>query len=50
MPDGESTKQWQVTCVCIWRTLGAKGDVVSAVIVHGLHTHDQQVTDEQAMS
>jgi len=50
MPDGESAKQWQVTCVCGWRTLGTKGDVVSAVMVHGLHTHGQQVTEEQAMS
>ena len=50
MLDGESTKQWQVTCVCGWRTLGMKGDVVAAVIAHGLDTHAQQVTEEQAMS
>ena len=35
MAGNESTRQWQVTCVCGWRTLGTKGEVVSAVIGHG---------------
>ena len=50
MPDSESTKQWQVTCVCGWRTLGSKEDVVSAVITHGKDTHSQDVTEDEAMS
>ena len=50
MMNGESTRQWQVTCVCGWRTLGTKGDVVEAVITHGRVTHDQEVTEEQAMT
>ena len=50
MSDSEGTKQWQVTCVCGWRTLGAKDDVVSAVIAHGKDTHSQDVTAEEAMS
>lgn len=45
-----STKQWQVTCVCGWRTNGTKEAVVSAVIGHGKETHSQDVTEEQAMS
>ena len=35
MQDSESTRQWQATCVCGWRTSGARGEVVSAVIAHG---------------
>ena len=50
MQESESTKQWQVTCVCGWRTLGTKGDVVSAVIAHGRDTYSQDVTEEQAFS
>ena len=49
MQDSESTRQWQVTCVCGWRTLGKKEEVVSAVITHGRDTHSQEVTAEQAM-
>ena len=50
MVDNESTKQWQVTCVCGWRTVGTKEEVVSAVIEHGRETHSQDLTEEQAMS
>ena len=50
MQSNESTKQWQVTCVCGWRTLGTKENVVSAVIAHGRDTHSQDVTEEQAMA
>jgi hypothetical protein len=50
MVDNESTKQWQVTCVCGWRALGTRQEVVSAVIGHGLETHSQDLTEEQAMS
>ncbi len=50
MQDSESTKQWQVTCVCGWRTVGNKGEVVTAVITHGKETHSQDVTEEQAFS
>ena len=50
MQDTESTRQWQVTCVCGWRTLGTKGEVVAAVITHGRETHSQDVTEEQAFS
>ena len=50
MQSSESTKQWQVTCVCGWRTLGTKEEVVSAVVAHGKETHDQDVTEEQAFS
>lgn len=50
MQDSESTRQWQVTCICGWRTLGTKGEVVTAVITHGRDTHAQDVTEEQAMS
>ena len=50
MVENESTKQWQVTCVCGWRTLGTREEVVSAVIGHGRDTHSQDLTPEQAMS
>ena len=50
MQGSESTRQWQVTCVCGWRTLGTKGDVVAAVITHGRDTHSQDVTGEEALS
>ena len=50
MAGNESARQWQVTCVCGWRTLGTKEEVVSAVIGHGKETHSQDVTEEQAMS
>ena len=50
MQDNESTKQWQVTCVCGWRTNGTKVEVVSAVIDHGKDTHSQDLTEEQAFS
>ena len=50
MQDNESTRQWQVTCVCGWRTLGPKEDVVAAVITHGRDTHSQDVTEEEAMA
>ncbi len=50
MQDSESTKQWQVTCVCGWRTVGNKGEVVTAVIAHGKDTHSQDLTEEQAFS
>lgn len=50
MQDSESTRQWQVTCVCGWRTSGARGEVVSAVIARGRDTHSQDLTEEQAMS
>ena len=50
MQDSELTKQWQVTCVCGWRTFGTKDEVVSAVVNHGRDTHSQDVTEEQAFS
>lgn len=50
MQKGESTRQWQVTCVCGWRTRGTKREVVAAVIAHGRDTHGQDVTEEQAMA
>ncbi len=50
MQENERAKQWQVTCVCGWRTNGTKDDVVSAVITHGKDTHDQDLTAEQAFS
>lgn len=50
MQSNESTRQWQVTCVCGWRTLGTKEDVVSAVIAHGRDTHSQDLTEEEALS
>ena len=50
MQENERAKQWQVTCVCGWRTNGTKDDVVSAVITHGKDTHDQDLTEEQAFS
>ncbi len=50
MQSNEGTKQWQVTCVCGWRTSGTKENVVSAVINHGRDTHSQEVTEEQAFS
>ena len=50
MQGSESTRQWQVTCVCGWRTLGTKEEVVSAVIAHGRDTHSQEVTEEQAIA
>ena len=46
----ESTRQWQVTCVCGWRTLGTKEEVVSAVIGHSKDTHSQELTEDQAFS
>ena len=50
MQENEATKQWQVTCVCGWRTNRTKDDVVTAVITHGKDAHDQDVTAEQAFS
>ncbi len=50
MADSDSGKQWQVTCVCGWRTQGPKDDVVSAIIDHGKDTHEQDLNEEQAMS
>ena len=50
MQSSESTRQWQVTCVCGWRTLGTKGEVVAAVIAHGRDTHSQEVTEEEAIA
>ena len=50
MQGNESTRQWQVTCVCGWRTSGTKEDVVSAVITHGRDTHGQDVTEDQALA
>ena len=50
MLENEGSKQWQVTCVCGWRTNGTKDDVVAAVITHGKDTHDQDLTAEQAFS
>ena len=46
----ENPRQWQVTCVCGWRTLGKKEDVVFSVIAHGRDTHQQEVTEQEAMS
>ena len=50
MGSDDSTKQWQVTCVCGWRTVGTKGDVISAVVTHGMDTHSQEITEEDAFS
>ncbi len=50
MQENEGAKQWQVTCVCGWRTNGTKDAVVAAVITHGKDTHDQNLTAEQAFS
>lgn len=50
MGGDQGTKQWQVTCVCGWRTLGPKEKVVSDVIVHGRDTRAQDLTEEQAFS
>ena len=50
MQGSESTRQWQVTCVCGWRIRGTKAEVVSAVIAHGRDIHSQAVTEEQAMT
>lgn len=50
MQGGDLNKQWQVTCVCGWRTSGTKDDVVSAVVKHGRDAHAQDVTEEQAMA
>ena len=50
MQGSENTKQWQVTCVCGWRTRGAKEEVVTAVITHGRVTHDQDLTEEEALT
>ena len=50
MQSSGSTRHWQVTCVCGWRTLGTKEEVVSAVIAHGRETHGQDVTEEQALA
>ncbi len=50
MQTGESTRRWQVTCVCGWRTLGTREEVISAVMTHGRETHGQDVTEEQAMA
>lgn len=50
MQSNDSTAQWQVTCVCGWRTLGTKDNVVTAVIEHGREVHDKETTEEQAMA
>ena len=46
----EGSREWQVTCVCGWRTRGTKDSVVSAVITHGKATHGQDVTEDEAMA
>ena len=49
MQSSESVRQWQVTCVCGWPTLGMREAVVLAVIAHGRDTHSQEVTEEDAV-
>ena len=50
MDENEGAKQWQVTCVCGWRTNGTKDDVVAAGITQGKDPHDQDLTAGQACS
>ena len=50
MQPSDSTRQWQVTCQCGWRTAGTQVEVISAVHGHGRDTHGQDVTEEQAMA
>ena len=45
-----SEAQWQVTCVCGWRTHGTKDAVVVSVQEHGVSAHGQQLTEEQVMA
>ncbi len=49
MQDRSAETQWQVTCVCGWRTHGTRDAVVSAVQEHGRMTHDQELSEEQVM-
>jgi predicted small metal-binding protein len=49
MQDRSAEAQWQVTCVCGWRTHGSKDAVVSDVQEHGRTAHGQELTDEQVM-
>ena len=49
MQSSESVRQWQVTCVCGWRTLGMREAVVLSVIAHGRDTLSQEVTEEDAV-
>ncbi|MDA1188072.1 MAG: hypothetical protein O2854_00095 [Chloroflexi bacterium] len=50
MSDNDSPRQWQVTCVCGWRTMGAKSEVVANVTAHGKEAHQQNLTEDQVMS
>jgi len=50
MQENENTRQWQVTCVCGWRTLGTRDEIVSNVIAHGKEAHGLDVTEDQAMA
>ena len=49
MPEENNEGQWQVTCVCGWRTHGTRTEVVVAVQEHGRSAHSQELTEEQVM-
>jgi hypothetical protein len=49
MAERSAEAQWQVTCVCGWRTHGTKDAVVVAVQDHGKTKHGQDLTPEQVM-
>ena len=50
MQQHASEGQWQVTCVCGWRTHGTRDVVVANVQEHGRSTHGQDLTEEQVMA
>ena len=49
MQDRSMEAQWQVTCVCGWRTHGTRDAVVASVQAHGRSEHGQDLTPEQVM-
>ena len=49
MQDRSMEAQWQVTCVCGWRTHGTRDAVVASVQAHGQSEHGQDLTPEQVM-
>lgn len=49
MTDEMNEGQWQVTCVCGWRTHGTRSQVIAAVQEHGRSAHTQELTEAQVM-
>ena len=42
--------QWQVTCLCGWRTRGSRDEVIRAVQEHGRSVHGLETSEEEVMA